>query len=104
LHGHGSRHGWMHGRPAGQNESSDGDTGGGSFQISNTCCCHLRAWIGSDGGVEVEAYAVIQSARRPAAAAVLPCCRLAGADGGRPAYLLRVRGPLRLRRPPSELA
>ena len=91
LHGHGSRHGWMHGRPAGQNESSDGDTGGGSFQISNTCCCHLRAWIGSDGGVEVEAYAVIQSA--PAAAAVLPCCCLAGADGGQqPTCCLR--GPL----------
>jgi len=88
----------------GQSESSDGDTDTGSIQISNTCC-HLPGCVDRMvGGVEVEAYAVIQSARRPAAAAVLPCCRLAGADGGRPAYLLRVRGPLRLRRPPSELA
>ena len=51
----------------GQSESSDGDTDTGSIQISNTCC-HLPGCVDRMvGGVEVEAYAVIQSA--PAAAA-----------------------------------
>ena len=75
----------------GQSESSDGDTDTGSIQVSNTCCHSPGCVDRMVAGVEVEAYAVIQSA--PAAAAVLPCCCLAGADGGQqPTCCLR--GPL----------
>ena len=87
MHGHGwrSRHGWSE-RELGRRHRH-GEHPNFEYMLSLT-------WLrGSDGcgRGEVEAYAVIQSA--PAAAAVLPCCYLAGADGGQqPTCCLR--GPL----------